>query len=138
MTQLKITNNTDLDKLREGLIGESDVRSVTIEALVDTGATMLALPEDVVQRVGANVIGTRRAKDARGIVIEVPWVGGLRIEILGREMTADALVLPAGATALIGQIPLEALDLVVDPKSREVRVNPESPDCPLLDLMHVA
>lgn len=46
-------------------------------------------------------------------------------------MTCDALVLPAGATALIGQIPLEGLDLIVDPKSREVRVNPLSPDMPL-------
>jgi hypothetical protein len=53
-------------------------------------------------------------------------------------MTADALVLPAGATPLIGQLQLEALDLIVDPKSRELRVNPESPDMPLLDLMHVA
>ena len=27
------------------------------------------------------------------------------------------------------------LDLVVDPKSREVRVNPASPDAPLLDIL---
>jgi hypothetical protein len=40
-----------------------------------------------------------------------------------------------GTTALIGQIPLEALDLIVDPKSREVRVNPESPDAPLLEIL---
>jgi hypothetical protein len=46
-----------------------------------------------------------------------------------------ALVVPAGSTALIGQIPLEALDLVVDPKSRDVRVNPASPDVPCLDLL---
>jgi hypothetical protein len=39
---------------------------------------------------------------------------------------------------LIGQIPLEELDLVVDPKSRELSVNPASPDMPLLDLMAVA
>jgi hypothetical protein len=45
---------------------------------------------------------------------------------------------PAGASALIGQIPLEGLDLVVDPKSQECRVNPASPDIPLLDLMRVA
>ena len=43
-------------------------------------------------------------------------------------------MLPAGTPALTGQIPLEALDLIVDPKSHEVRVNPESPDAPVLDL----
>ena len=86
---------------------------------------MLALPEDVAAKLAAPSLGKRR-------------VGNLRLEILGREMTTDALILPAGATALIGQIPLEALDLLVDPKSGELRVNPESPDMPLLDLMRVA
>lgn len=38
----------------------------------------------------------------------------------------------------VRSVVIEALDLVVDPKSRELRVNPESPDMPLLDLMHVA
>ena len=138
MTNLKITNNTDYDNAAEGLIAASRVRSVEVEALVDTGATMLALPEDVVAALGMPYAGQRKVRDARGIVVSVPWVGGLRIEILGREMTCDALVLPRGATPLIGQIPLEALDLIVDPKSREVSVNPASPDAPLLDLLSVA
>jgi len=138
MTRLKLTNTNDLHDAERGVIAISAVRSIEIEGLVDTGATMLALPEDVVAPLGVPVLGRRKVRDACGLVIEVPWVGNLRLEILGREMTTDALVLPAGATPLIGQIPLEALDLMVDPKSREVRVNPESPDLPLLDLMHVA
>jgi clan AA aspartic protease len=138
MTHLKISNTTDLHYAAEGVIAPEAVRSVETEALVDTGATMLALPEDLIEPLGVPVLGKRKVKDARGFTVEVAWVGPLRIEILGREMHTDALVLPAGATPLIGQIPLEALDLVVDPKSRELRVNPESPDVPLLDLMHVA
>ena len=138
MTRVKIANSTDVEIVGRGLMTPNEVRRVEIDALVDTGATMLALPEDVVRQLGAPSLGIRKVRDARGIVIEVEWVGNLRIEILGREMTTDALILPAGATPLIGQIPLEALDLVVDPKSRELRVNPESPDVPLLDLMHVA
>jgi predicted aspartyl protease len=62
-------------------------------------------------------------------------VGGVRVEILGRRMLTDALVEDPGATPLVGQIPLEALDLVVDPKSRDLSVNPASPDAPLLDLL---
>ena len=138
VTKLKITNHADTVNVRTGLVQADAVRAIEIEALVDTGATMLALPEDVVRSVGAEPQGTRRVRDARGITIEVPWVGGLLIEILGREMTCDALVIPEGATPLIGQIPLEGLDLIVDPKTREVRVNPASPDMPLLDLMAVA
>ena len=39
---------------------------------------------------------------------------------------------------LIGQIPLEELDLLVDPKSHELRVNPASPDAPLIDVLSAA
>ena len=60
------------------------------------------------------------------------------IEILGREMQGEALVIAAGQTPLIGQIPLENLDLIVDPKSREVQVNPASPDMPLMDLLRAS
>ena len=56
----------------------------------------------------------------------------------GRDTVINALVEAAGTTPLIGQIPLEELDLLVDPKSRELRVNPASPDAPLLDLLSAA
>ena len=102
---------------------------------MDTGATTLALPADLVERLGLPIEGTRPARLADGSRISIPRAMGLRIEILGRDTTCEALVLPVGATALIGQIPLEALDLVVDPRSREVRINPMSPDAPLLDLL---
>ncbi len=61
-----------------------------------------------------------------------------RGEILGREVTCDALVVPTGAMAQIGQIPREALDPLVDPKNRTLHVNPESPDSPLLDLLRAS
>jgi len=138
VTKLKITNKTDQDNALEGSIPADRVRTVEIEALVDTGASQLVLPEDIVKRLGVPYQGTRPARDARGIVVEVPWVGGLFIEILGRQMTCDALVVPVGATPLIGQIPLEGCDLVVDPKSQEVRPNPANPDMPVFDLMAVA
>jgi clan AA aspartic protease len=138
MTNLKLTNANDLMNARGGLIARDAVRHVEVEALVDTGATVLALPEEIVERLGVDLGNKRKARDAMGNMIEVGWAMGLYIEILGREMTCDALVLARGATPLIGQIQLEALDLIVDPKTREVRVNPASPDTPLLDLMAVA
>jgi clan AA aspartic protease len=111
---------------------------VEIEALVDTGATMLILPADVVARLGLKEQGRRKVVYANGAEEEIPWIGGVRLTLLGREMIASALVVPAGTTALIGQIPLEELDLIVDPKSRALRVNPASPDAPRLDLLSAA
>lgn len=137
MAKITLTNNTDRDNAAEGLIAAADVRSIELEALVDTGATSLVLPADAVAKLGLPVRGTRKARMADGSVCDLEWVGGVVLEILGREMTCDAIVTPVGTTALIGQIPLEGLDLIVDPKSREVRVNPESPDVPLVDLLGV-
>lgn len=137
MNRIKLTNATDLGNAQNGAIDAASVRTETLEALVDTGATTLAIPEDVVERLGLIATGTRNVKMADGTLRAVARVV-VHVEILGRDMTCDALVLPAGVPALVGQIPLEALDLIVDPKNRELRVNPESPDAPLLDLYAVA
>ncbi|HVV52188.1 MAG TPA: clan AA aspartic protease [Polyangia bacterium] len=138
MQRVKLTNAYDEENAARGQIAADGVRSAEIEALVDTGATMLVLPADVVARLGLLPAGYRRVRYADGRTREVPWVSGIRITILGRDTVTNALVEDARATPLIGQIPLEELDLLVDPKSRELRVNPASPDAPLLDLLSAA
>jgi hypothetical protein len=75
---------------------------------------------------------------ANGQIQEFPVVVNFVVEIVGRRTVCEAFLLPVGSTPLIGQIPLEALDLIVDPKSREVMVNPASPDMPLLDLLRAS
>jgi clan AA aspartic protease len=134
MPTIKLTNFNDVENTRLGLRSEP-IRSLEIEALVDTGATQLVLTGPICAALGLEPRGTRRVRHADGHSEEVPWVGGVLFEILGREMVCDALLLANASTALIGQIPLEGLDLIVDPKSQEVRVNPASPDAPLLDLL---
>lgn len=138
MVKIKVGNVEDLALARHGLLPPERVRSVEIDALVDTGATTLALPADVGEQLGLHVEGKRKVRYADGRTAEIPWVSGVRLEILGRVMTCDAVLEAAGTTALIGQIPLEALDLVIDPKSRDLTVNPASPDMPLLDLLRVS
>ncbi len=126
MIEVKIWNATDLGLARRGLIAAEAVRSVCLEAMVDTGAVMMAIPEDVALALGLPLLEMRTVTLADGTRRQIPKVGELRIEILGRQMTCDAFVTPAGTTPLIGQIPLEGLDLIVDPGTREVRVRLES------------
>jgi clan AA aspartic protease len=135
LTKIKLTNLDDVANAGKGVLRLDQVRELEIEALVDTGATNLVLPADVVATLGVRELGKRKVRYADNRVEEVPWVGPLQIEILGRTMIGEALVVAASATPLIGQIPLENLALIVDPKSREVSVNPASPDVPLLDLL---
>jgi clan AA aspartic protease len=114
MAKVKLSNTTDEDKAREGSIPREAVRRVEVEALVDTGATMLVIPEDLVARLGLREYERRKVRLADGGVREVARVGSLRFEVLGRDMICDALVMPAGTPPLIGQMQLEALDLLVD------------------------
>ena len=137
MTKLKLTNNTDLILARTGKLPQERVRSVQIDALVDTGAVTLVLPEDLCRRLGLPFQGTRRVRYANGTTASIPWTSA-RVEILGRDTVCETFVEAAGTTPLIGQVPLETLDLLVDPGTRDLRVNPASPDAPLLDLLAVA
>jgi clan AA aspartic protease len=135
MTKVKLTNDHEAQLASVGALETGRVRSVVLDALVDTGATMLTLPADVCRDLGLPHRGTRRVRYADGRVREVPWVGGILLEILGRQMTCDALVENAGTMPLIGQIPLEGLDLVVNPETGDLMPDPASPDAPLLDLL---
>jgi clan AA aspartic protease len=138
MVKVKLTNWTDTQDGRRGLLPPEGVRSLELDVLVDTGAVEMALPEDVVSRLGVPLIGRRTVRVADGRRIDVGVAGGLEIEILGRFYQGSVLVLPAGTTPLLGQIPLEALDLVVVPGTREVITNPAHPDGPVLDLLGFA
>lgn len=138
MNLIKLTNEFDLESAERGLIPRDKVRSIEIQALVDTGASCLAIPAEAARALGLEEKGRRPVRLADGRSIEAPRVMGIHLEVLGRDMTCDALVMPEGTTALVGQIPLEMLDLVVDPKNQEMRPNPAHPEGPLLDLLACA
>jgi clan AA aspartic protease len=138
MTKLTLWNNTDLDNVQRGLMKPEEVRTEEIEALVDTGATQLVIPIDVCQRLGLRPGRTVPVLLADGSEREMTYMTSLHISILGRDMSCDALASPEGTTPLIGQIPLEALDLIVDPRSRELRTNPAHPDGPVMYALHAA
>jgi clan AA aspartic protease len=121
-------------RLEDGLISPADVRTLELDALADTGAIALAIPEEVAEALGVPVIDRDRVRVADGRSLDVPIVGELRVEILGRFMTTDALVLPRGTRPLLGAIQLERLDLVVVPKTGEVIANPAHPEGPELPL----
>jgi clan AA aspartic protease len=135
MTKVKLTNLFDLEAARNGQIPPEAVRSVEIDALADTGAINVAIPEDVAEKLGARVVRTRRVTVADGRSLVVHDVGPVDIEVLGRGMTGDVIVLPRGARALLGVLPMEYLDLVVVPSTGEVITNPEHPDGAVIPLL---
>jgi clan AA aspartic protease len=138
MTKVTLWNNTDLDNAERGLIPREAVRTAEIEALVDTGATQLVIPIDVCRQLGLRPGRAVPVRLADNSIREMTYMTSLHISILGRDMSCDALAAPEGTMPLIGQIPLEALDLVVDPRSRDLRTNPEHPDGPVMYAVRAA
>ena len=109
------------------------VSPIEVEVLIDTGATQVLLPADLVKRLKLRPSGKTRVKYADGKIKERDVALGLRIEILGRDTVTRVIVEKEGVTHLLGQIVLEDTDLLVDCRSGKVIPNPASPDMPLLE-----
>src|SRR5882724_6156788 len=111
----RIENLNDLFKAKEKSIPEQEVRVIEVDdALVDTGATGLSMPKRLIQQLGLEPLRTRQARTSAG-PITVQIYGTARLTIQGRDCPTDVTELPDDCPVLIGQIPLEAMDFVVDP-----------------------
>jgi clan AA aspartic protease len=135
MTKIKLTNALDLRAATDGALPPEAVRSVEVEALADTGAIELCIPEEIAELLGVPITRTRRVTVADGRKLEVTVVGFLEIDVLGRGTLAEAIVLPRGTRPLLGALQLEQLDLVVVPRTGEVIGNPAHPDGPLIPIL---
>jgi predicted aspartyl protease len=124
-TEATIESLKDLWDAERGRLPTDQARSVTVsDALVDTGATLLSLPTSLVRRLGLAQTGTKRARSATGVG-EAAMSEAVRLTVQERSCTMDVLEVPDGVPVLIGQIPLEQLDLIVDLRSRKLIGNPE-------------
>jgi predicted aspartyl protease len=120
-----VENLEDLYKAESGTLARDDVRRVEVEdALVDTGAMMLSLPKRLVAQLGLRPFRKRTVRTVGGIV-ETTLYSGVRLTIQGRDFTCDIAEIPDDCPVLIGQIPLEGLDFVVDPIGQRLIGNPE-------------
>jgi predicted aspartyl protease len=124
LTEATIENMTDLTAVEIGHLTADKVRRVTVaDALVDTGATMLSLPTQIIQQLGLKKRSTRRVTTSRGVA-QADVYSTVRLTIQGRDCPMDVLEVPDGVPVLIGQIPLEYLDFIVDLQSRSLIGNP--------------
>jgi predicted aspartyl protease len=123
-TSLTIINRADQVRAEYGLISVDQIRSITLDnVLVNTGATTLCLPGDLIAKLGLSLLKEVDVLTAMG-------VGKARIFrdatmlLAGREGTFECLELPGGGEALIGVIPLEAMGLEPNLQTQTLRVLP--------------
>jgi len=113
-TEIELANLEDVALANRGVITPEEVRRLTVkDALVDTGATRLCLPELIIEQLGLTPFSNARARTAAGIVDRIIY-SEVRFTILKREGSLPVTNLPADAPVLVGHMVLEQLDLCLD------------------------
>jgi len=118
--EITLKNTFDQMKADEGSIPEKEIRTITLTALVDTGASTLVINEEVCRELGLAVKGTREVSLADNKKIQVKIVDPVEIHWKNRSMMCQPMVASDSGKILLGAIPLEAMDLIVDPLHQEL------------------
>ena len=125
VVKAKIENIENLYALEKSEIGLDQVRVIDVDnAVVDTGATMLSLPKGLIRQLGLKRLRTRHAKTTAGVQ-ELAIYGTVQLTVQDRDCRVDVAELPEECPPLIGQVPLQLLDFVVDPTGQRLLGNPE-------------
>jgi predicted aspartyl protease len=130
----RIENLNDLYVVEQGILPQHEVRRVEVpDAMVDTGATFLSMPKHLIEKLGLQRYRTRRARTSGGVV-EFNMYGMVLLTVQGRVCRVEVAELPDDCPVLIGQIPLEALDFIVDPVNQRLLGNPDHGGEHMMDL----
>jgi predicted aspartyl protease len=126
IVKIKLTNLKDAF-LKTAGARKAKPREVVVEALVDTGATRLHLKPTVIKKLGLERTDSVRSRTTNGDVIRHKYEP-VRLELMGRHENFDVVEVPEEVPEevpnLIGQVPLEVLDFVVDSRGQKLVTNP--------------
>lgn len=132
---IELISGDDLAFFRRGQLQEDQIHRCTVQAMVDSGATMLAIPEFVKKQLDLYPVREIEAELADGSTPAFEVVGPVMVRFENRSTTVEAVVVPHSRTILLGAIPMEGMDVLIDPKRERLIVNPESPDVARMLLM---
>ena len=119
-----IENIKDVYAVELEVLDAAKARKIQVaDALVDTGATLVSLPKRLIKQLGLAKICEKRVTSSAGVTTAGMY-GPIRLTIQGRSCTVDVMEVPDNVPALIGQVPLELLDFVVDPGGQKLMGNP--------------
>ncbi|MDR0635495.1 MAG: retroviral-like aspartic protease family protein [Treponema sp.] len=119
-TEVTLVNIGDKEVADRGYMPQDQVRRLTVNAVVDTGAWTLVINEETREKLGLRVKRTTATSIAGGGTV----AGGVTEPVMvcwkDRETPCQAVVLPNEDEVLLGALPLEGMDLTVNPLRNEV------------------
>jgi predicted aspartyl protease len=114
--EIEVSSNVDQVLVDLGMLPPDKVRRVRLPAVVDSGAHYLVLPASAVAELGLPPFKRTTVKYADQRRVEREVVGNVLLELQGRKGLFEAVVEPDRTDALVGAIPLEAMDFLIDCK----------------------
>jgi clan AA aspartic protease len=119
-TEITLVNIGDQNDARRGYMPQDQVRQLTVNAVVDTGAWTLVINEETREKLGLRVEETNETTLAGGVKVQSRITEPVRVYWKNRRTTCEAVVLSGEEDVLLGAYPLEGMDLTVNPKKQEV------------------
>jgi predicted aspartyl protease len=113
--EITLENVIDRGLANRGYINAGEIRAVTLDAMPDTGAWTLVINEDTRRQLGLAIEGTSVSTLADGETDTYGVTEGVKIYWKNRSTVLPAVVVPNAKDVLLGALPLEAMDLMVDP-----------------------
>ena len=125
--EIEIANAGEIYLAQKGYILPENVKKITVKALVDSGAYMLAINESIKLQLDLPKLEEQIAELADGSKLKLEIVGPVEVRFENRSTTCRAMVLSGDTEVLLGTIPLEDMDVLIDPRQQRLIVNPASP-----------
>ncbi|WP_174285743.1 clan AA aspartic protease [Sphingomonas bacterium] len=119
---------TIFQHIRLANAAKPDLEEVDANALVDSGSIDLCIPSLVAKQLRLSAIEQRIVTVADGRKVSVDYVGPIKVEVFGRHAFTGAMVM--GDMVLLGAIPMQAMDVLIDPRREQLIPNPQNPDIP--------
>lgn len=132
--EIELVNGRDVDDFEDGRIAENEIRRITVRMNVDSGAIMLFINENIQHQLGLRTREMRPCQLADGSYIDLPVVWPVMVRFGNRKSVTGALVLPNNTEPLLGAIPMEEMDLLMDPARNRLIPNPAHPNEPVMAL----
>jgi clan AA aspartic protease len=118
--EISLANARDIGNARDGFIPDANIRQITVKAMPDTGAWTLIINEETRRKLGLAVVETVQSGLADGSNAQYGLTEPVEIRWKDRRTSQEAVVLPEAQDILLGALPLEGMDLMVDPVNQRL------------------
>jgi len=125
--EIELFNTGDIEMVNRGFLKAEEIRKAKVRALVDSGAYMLCINEQIVNQLGLRFIMKQTAQLANGATEEVAIVGPVEVKFINRSTSCRAMVILGDNEILLGAIPMEDMDVIIDLRDQQLKLPPVRP-----------